>query len=76
VGLRAVISTNGTLITPEVARLLAEAGIGYVGVSLDAAAPERHDAFRGVTGAHARALQGLKNARDAALRRGYHTSLG
>ncbi|MFZ3148197.1 MAG: radical SAM protein, partial [Methanothrix sp.] len=47
VGLRTVISTNGTLITPEVARLLAEARIRYVGVSLDAAKPEQHDAFRG-----------------------------
>ena len=37
VGLRTVISTNGTLITPEVARLLAEAQIRYVGVSLDSA---------------------------------------
>ena len=58
VGLRTVISTNGTLITPEVARLLAEAQIRYVGVSLDAASAGAHDAFRGVAGAHARALQG------------------
>jgi len=54
----------------EVARLLAEAGIRYVGVSLDSALPERHDEFRGVTGAYARALQGLKNARDAGLKNG------
>ncbi|MDD1738971.1 MAG: radical SAM protein, partial [Methanothrix sp.] len=70
VGLRTVISTNGTLITPEVARLLAEAKIGYVGVSLDSSDPKRHDAFRGVAGAHARALQGLRNARDAGLKTG------
>jgi radical SAM protein with 4Fe4S-binding SPASM domain len=75
VGLKTVISTNGTLITPEVARILAEAQIRYVGVSLDAAKPEQHDTFRGVNGAHARALQGLKNARDAGLKTGLRLTL-
>ena len=75
VGLRAVISTNGTLITPQVARLLSEAKIGYVGVSLDSVDPERHDAFRGAIGAHARALQGLRNARDAGLKTGLRITL-
>ena len=74
-GLRAVISTNGTLITPEVARLLAEAGIGYVGVSLDSAVPERHDKFRGISGSHRLALQGLRNARDAGLKTGLRVTL-
>jgi len=75
IGLRTVISTNGTLITPEVARLLAEARIRYVGVSLDAATPQRHDAFRGVAGAYERALQGLRNARDAGLKTGLRITL-
>jgi radical SAM protein with 4Fe4S-binding SPASM domain len=75
VGLKTVISTNGTLITPEVARILAEAQIRYVGVSLDSASAQSHDAFRGVTGAHARALQGLKNARDAGLKTGLRLTL-
>jgi radical SAM protein with 4Fe4S-binding SPASM domain len=75
VGLKAVISTNGTLITPEVARLLAEARIRYVGVSLDSSDPKRHDAFRGVAEAHARALQGLRNARDAGLKTGLRITL-
>src|SRR3972149_180585 len=34
-GLRCVLSTNGTLITPEVARKIQECGFSYVGVSLD-----------------------------------------
>jgi len=74
-GLRTVISTNGTLITPEVARLLAEAKIRYVGVSLDSSSPQRHDAFRGVVGAYDRALQGLKNARNAGLKTGLRITL-
>ncbi len=60
VGLRTVISTNGTLITPEVARLLAEAQIRYVGVSLDSALPERHDEFRGVDGSLRPGFAGLE----------------
>ncbi|MGV8175716.1 MAG: radical SAM protein [Methanothrix sp.] len=75
VGLRTVISTNGTLITPVVARLLAEAKIQYVGVSLDSVDPKKHDIFRGVAGAHARALEGLKNARDAGLKTGLRITL-
>ena len=74
-GLRTVISTNGTLITPEVAGLLAEAGIRYVGVSLDSVLPSRHDDFRGVPGAFDRALQGLRNARDAGLKTGLRITL-
>ena len=74
-GLRTVISTNGTLITPEVARLLAEAKIRYVGVSLDSALPASHDQFRGVPGAFDRALQGLRNARDAGLKTGLRITL-
>jgi len=75
VGLRTVISTNGTLITPPVAGLLREAGIKYVGVSVDSARPETHDRFRGVSGAFARAMVGLKNARDAGLRTGLRITL-
>lgn len=74
-GLKAVISTNGTMVTPEAAKLLAEAQIRYVGVSLDSTTPEKHDRFRGVSGAHARALQGLRNARDAGLKTGLRITL-
>lgn len=75
VGLRTVISTNGTLITPEAARLLKEAGIRYVGVSLDSCRPEVHDKFRGVEGAYQRAIDGLKTARDAGLKTGLRVTL-
>jgi len=75
IGLRTVISTNGTLISPQVARLLAEAEIRYVGVSIDSSSPQRHDAFRGVQGSWEKALQGLRNARDAGLRTGLRITL-
>ena len=68
-GLRAVISTNGTLITEEVAGKLAQFGLSYVGVSLDGAR-EVNDAFRGVQGAFDRALAGIENAQKAGIKVG------
>ena len=44
-GLRAVISTNGTLITAEVARKIQQLGVSYVGISLDGIGPI-NDKFR------------------------------
>lgn len=68
-GMRAVISTNGTLITPEMAGELAQVGLSYVGVSLDGLA-ETNDRFRGVPGAFRAALTGIRNARRAGLKVG------
>ncbi len=68
-GMRVVISTNGTLITPEKARQYAEVGLSYVGVSLDGM-EKVHDQFRGVDGAFRRALEGLENARKAGIKVG------
>ncbi|MCE5249842.1 12,18-didecarboxysiroheme deacetylase [bacterium] len=68
-GMRAVISTNGTLITPEKAHALADVGLSYVGVSLDGG-PAVHDSFRGVQGSFDRAIQGLRNAREAGIKTG------
>ena len=68
-GMRAVISTNGTLITPELAADLASVGLSYVGISIDGTR-EIHDRFRGVDGAFDRAIAGLRNARDAGIKTG------
>lgn len=66
-GLRVGVSTNGTLITQEVARQLKEAGVYYVGISIDG--PQAvNDKFRGSTGAYDRALQGVRCARALGLR--------
>ena len=46
-GMRAVISTNGTLITKDKAKELKDIGLSYVGVSLDGT-KAIHDKFRGV----------------------------
>jgi radical SAM protein with 4Fe4S-binding SPASM domain len=68
--LRTVISTNGTLITNEVALLLKETGIQYVGVSLDGSDPVTHDMIRGQKGAFQGAIEGLKNCVEIGLRCG------
>jgi 12,18-didecarboxysiroheme deacetylase len=68
-GMRAVISTNGTLITPEMARNLKQIGLSYVGISLDGM-QEINDRFRGVNGAFRSALEGIKNSQDAGIKVG------
>jgi 12,18-didecarboxysiroheme deacetylase len=68
-GLRAVISTNGTLITPDKAKELKDIGLSYVGVSLDGLRPV-HDAFRQVQGSFDRALSGVRNCLAAGVKTG------
>ena len=61
-GMRAVISTNGTLIDREMAKRLKEIGLSYVGVSLDGM-QETNDRFRGVKGSFDAALEGMRNCK-------------
>jgi len=68
-GLRAVISTNGTLITRDLAERLQRLGLSYVGISLDGVEPT-HDKFRGQPGAFAAALTGVRNCQAAGLKVG------
>jgi 12,18-didecarboxysiroheme deacetylase len=68
-GMRAVISTNGTLITPEKARILKEIGLSYVGISLDGMEAV-NDRFRGVKGAFRAALKGIRNCQEAGIKVG------
>lgn len=68
-GIRAVISTNGTLISEEKARELKEIGLSYVGISLDGMR-ETNDKFRGVEGAFDKALQGVRNCQAAGIKVG------
>lgn len=66
-GLVPVIGTNGTLLTPERARVLKDAGAAGVGISLDSATPAFHDRLRGLNGAWQRAVEGIEAARAAGL---------
>lgn len=68
-GMRAVISTNGTLITPDVAARLKDCGLSYVGVSLDGLR-DTNDGFRGVKGAFDQALAGIRICKAAGIKVG------
>ena len=68
-GMRAVISTNGTLITKELASELKKVGLSYVGISLDGLEAV-HDRFRGKKGAFGEALEGINYAKEAGIKVG------
>jgi len=66
-GLRMVMAPNGTLITDENAKKMAESGIKRISISIDGATRESHDRFRGVDGAYEGALRGIECARKAGI---------
>ena len=73
-GLRCVLSTNGTLITDELAVRIREAGFAYVGISLDGIGAA-HDKVRGRVGAFEEALAGIRRCRDAGVKVGIRFTL-
>lgn len=73
-GIRPVVSTNGTLITEEVARQFKMAGTGYVGISLDGS-EQGNDKFRGIPGAYRQAVAGIRNCLAAGQKVGLRFTL-
>lgn len=57
------MTSNATLITPEVAHKLKETGMRTISVSIDGLEPT-HDAFRRTPGGYQRAMQGIQNLLD------------
>jgi radical SAM protein with 4Fe4S-binding SPASM domain len=74
-GLKAVLSTNGTLIDDALADRIVAAGVDYVGVSLDSADEATHDRFRGVPGAWAKTLAGLRRLKSRGQKVGLRITL-
>jgi heme b synthase len=66
-GLRMVMAPNGTLLTEERAKELVGAGVQRISISIDGASAAAHDGFRGVDGAFAGALEGVRAAKAAGL---------
>jgi radical SAM protein with 4Fe4S-binding SPASM domain len=66
-GLGVVLSTNGTLITGDVASQIKDIGFREVGISLDGVGAI-NDHFRGVDGAYEAALEGIRNCKAAGQR--------
>ncbi|MGE0028861.1 MAG: radical SAM protein [Thermoleophilia bacterium] len=73
-GLAVTLSTNGTLIDAARARRVADAGVRYVGISIDGS-EEEHDRFRGRPRAYARALSGIRALKEAGVRVGLRVTL-
>ncbi|MCT8975384.1 putative heme d1 biosynthesis radical SAM protein NirJ2 [Clostridium sp. CX1] len=74
-GLRPVLGSNGTLISPSTALKLKESGIKAVGISLDSLNANKHDRFRNYSGAWRDTLYGMKNCRDIGLPFQIHTTV-
>ena len=68
-GMRAVISTNGTLITKSLARTFKKIGLSYVGISIDGM-EAINDRFRGVPGSYQKAIAGIENCKEAGIKVG------
>jgi len=66
-GLRMVMATNGTLLTPVIAERLRSSGIQRVSISLDGANAEEHDRFRQVQGAYQASLKGIEILKEAGV---------
>jgi radical SAM protein with 4Fe4S-binding SPASM domain len=66
-GIRTVLSTNGTLISEDMAREIKNASFAEVGISVDGIGA-RNDKFRRKKGAYKAALQGIRNCIALGLR--------
>jgi radical SAM protein with 4Fe4S-binding SPASM domain len=68
-GLRTVISTNGTLVDSTMAGKLSEGGVHYVGISIDGE-ESFHDKFRASRGSFRAAVTGIENCQKAGIKTG------
>lgn len=73
-GSRAVLSTNGILITAKTAARLKKIGLSYVGISLDGL-EEHHDRIRRHQGAFAQAVRAVTTSLAAGLKVGLRLTL-
>lgn len=73
-GLPVTLSSNGTMITAERAKRIADLSVRYVGISLDGIG-EVHDRFRGRRGAFEHALRGIRALRAEGVKTGLRITL-
>ncbi len=62
-----ILLTNGTLITSDKAKIIREAGVKQVEISLYADRSDVHDRITGVPGSHALTMKGLNLLADAGV---------
>ena len=61
------VATNGTLLTKDNVKLLKDASVDYVEISLDGATREVHEGFRRVPGCFEKTMKGIRNSIDEGL---------
>jgi radical SAM protein with 4Fe4S-binding SPASM domain len=66
-GLRMLLSTNGSLLSPTICEKIKKAGIKRLSLSLDGPDRESHDAFRGLQGSYDSVIRGASELNDAKL---------
>lgn len=74
-GIMPLMGSNGTLITPEVARKLKSSGLSAIAISVDSLNKEVHDDFRGKKGSLEKTIAGIKNSIDAGLKVQINTTI-
>jgi Fe-coproporphyrin III synthase len=73
-GLRTAVSSNGTLITKDIAKRLYDIGLSYAGISLDGP-KEIHDHFRGQAGCFDKTMKGIETCLLAGLKTGLRCTM-
>jgi radical SAM protein with 4Fe4S-binding SPASM domain len=68
--LRVTLTTNGTLVTHDLAKRLVVAGLNSVCVSIDSPVRSVHDRIRGAPGAFKQTIAGVRELHRAAKQRG------
>jgi heme b synthase len=66
-GFRMALATNGTMVDRVLAGRIRATGFSRVAISLDGATAPTHDAFRGIPGSHAAAIDGLRFLRESGV---------
>ena len=67
IGLRMVMATNGTLLTPDLVGKIKSSGIKRVSISIDGAEEQQHDRFRNVPGAFKGSLEGIDQLKNGGV---------
>jgi len=74
-GLRVVMGTNGSLITPQVAQKMKKSGFMAAGISLDSLDPNKNNSFRKLDDAYQLTVAGMKNLKAAGVPFQIHTTV-
>ncbi len=74
-GLMVVVGSNGILLDDKRIESLKVAGVAGIGISLDSLVPEKHDMFRGRTGAWSKTMAAIDACRKSGMAYQLHFSV-